>query len=498
METENQSPRRLLWLIVALALLLALGIRLYDLDDPPLDFHPTRQLRNAIVARGLYYAWQPHADPATRALAANLQATIGIYEPPISESLAALGYLIVGGESLAVPRVIHTLIWLLGGGVLFALARRTTSTAGALFALGYYLFLPFGVQASRAFQPDPLMTVGIVFSIYAFYRWSEERSWRWALLAGLTGALAVLIKIVAAYLIGGMAVAGVLYLGWRKNWRNPQVWVLAALMILPPAAFYLGRNPGSSADYFTAWTLSLIHLIADPGFYVRWLSFLSYLMSLALLFLGAVGVLISKSLPRALLLGLWSGYFLYGLTLPYQMYTHDYYHIQLIPVLALSLAPVAELLFEKLNQLERKWRTLSVVIALVALFYPLWTARSTLAARDYRHEPAYWAALGEQIPDDGAVIALTQDYGYRLMYYGWTHVSLWPSGIERELTELRGGDTSKFASEFAERTADKRYFLVTAPSQLAQQPALQATLDENYPLIARGEGYLLYDLEAQK
>ena len=494
MEKQSTPLSMPVRLVLVIFFLLGLGIRLYDLSDPPLDFHPTRQLHSAIVARGIYYAMAPDSDLSTRDQAVSLKATIGAFEPPIIETITAFVYKAMGGENLAIPRIINSLIWLGGGMVLFALSRRMASTTGAVFALGYYLFLPFGVQASRSFQPDPLMTVGVIVSIFAFYRWSEERSWKWAILAGLLSAFAVLVKIMAAYLIAGMAVAAVLYAGLRPNWRNPQVWAMAALMIVPPAGYYLFRDPGSSADYLAGWTLALIHLITDPGFYIRWLSFLSYLMSLALIFLGLVGVLIAKSLPRALLMGLWIGYILYGLTLPYQMYTHDYYHIQLIPVLALSLAPMADLLFEKLNQLQRRWRILFVVIALAAIFYPLWTVRSTLAAQDYHHEPAYWAALGEQIPDDGNVIALTQDYGFRLMYYGWTHVSLWPSGIERDLTELRGGDTSKFESDFAERTADKRYFLITALSQLAQQPALQTMLDENYPVIARGDGYVLYDL----
>ena len=37
----------------------ALTIRLYDLTDPPLDFHPTRQLLSAIKARAIYYRTRP-------------------------------------------------------------------------------------------------------------------------------------------------------------------------------------------------------------------------------------------------------------------------------------------------------------------------------------------------------------------------------------------------------------------------------------------------------
>ena len=37
----------------------ALAIRLYDLTDLPLDFHPTRQLVSFIKARGFYYKTKP-------------------------------------------------------------------------------------------------------------------------------------------------------------------------------------------------------------------------------------------------------------------------------------------------------------------------------------------------------------------------------------------------------------------------------------------------------
>jgi 4-amino-4-deoxy-L-arabinose transferase-like glycosyltransferase len=74
---------------------------------------------------------------------------------------------------------------MIGGLVLFDLARRMISRAGALVTLGYYLLLPFGATVSRTFQPDSLMVMGIILSAWAIYRWSESPTWRWAILAGL-------------------------------------------------------------------------------------------------------------------------------------------------------------------------------------------------------------------------------------------------------------------------------------------------------------------------
>ncbi len=39
---------------MAACFLAALGIRLYDLNDLPLDFHPARQLQSMLKARGMF------------------------------------------------------------------------------------------------------------------------------------------------------------------------------------------------------------------------------------------------------------------------------------------------------------------------------------------------------------------------------------------------------------------------------------------------------------
>ena len=178
----SRWPRWLPLLIV----LLALGavLRFIRLNAPPLDFHSTRQLRNALVARAIYYDLLPGAEPQKRALADAFQRAVGRYEPPISESLAGFTFLLTGGESFAVPRIYATIFWLLAGIALFDMARRMASPPAALIALAYYLVLPFAVQASRSFQPDPLMTSAFVAGVYFLYRWSDQRSWRWAILAG--------------------------------------------------------------------------------------------------------------------------------------------------------------------------------------------------------------------------------------------------------------------------------------------------------------------------
>ncbi|MDP2778615.1 MAG: hypothetical protein Q8O48_13330, partial [Anaerolineales bacterium] len=178
------------------------------------------------------------------------------------------------------------------------------------------------------------------------------------------------------------------------------------------------------------------------------------------------------------------------LTLPFQMYTHSYYHIQLIPIIALGLAVVLNPLVESVAAQGGVGRVGFVALTVAVIGYQAYVAKSVLVAEDFRHEPVYWNEVGEVIPSDGNVIALTQDYGYRLMMYGWRKVSLWP--LTTGLSDIRNADRNT-ADDFAELTEGKQYFLVTAFSQLDKQPGLKEIL-EQYPIAVEGDGYVLYDL----
>ncbi len=476
-----------------LVVLLVLGavLRFVRLNAPPLDFHSTRQLRNSLVARAIYYDLLPGADPQKRALAESFQRAVGRYEPPISESITGFTFLLTGGESFAVPRIYATIFWLLAGIALFDMTRRMTSPGAALVALAYYLVLPFAVQASRSFQPDPLMTAAFVAGMYFLYRWCVERNWKWAVLAGLFLGLAALVKVVIAFLVIGSAVAAVLATLGRSFWRSAQVWAMGALAALPAFGYYVLGHPGRSTEYFFAWTVDLLKLITSPHFYADWLGFVGGLLGLTALLLAAAGTLLTPSPARWLLIGGWIGYLVYGLMLPFQMFTHSYYHIQLIPLVALGLAPIAQVVFNKAETSPRWVQAALAVLVVAAVGYESWAARSALVAENFSDAPGYWRSVGEAIPSGGEVIGLTQDYGYDLMYWGWRKVDLWP--LDTDLSNVKSGGKDP-AAQFAEYTAGEDYFLVTAFGQLEHQPNLKRIL-AGYPVAAQGDGFVLYSLK---
>jgi len=495
----NQRLKRFwLNLLVAVLLLIGLAVRLYGLTDPPLDYQPTRQLMNAIVARGIYYQMLPSADPQEREAAIHLMRAVEQDEPRIENFIVAVTYLAIGGEHVWVARIYSSLFWIVGGIFLFLLARRMISARAATVALGYYLLLPFTILASRSFQVDPMMVMFIILTAYVFYRWGEEQTWKWAICAGLLAGLTILVKVTAAFPLIGMAMGIILsQMGFRRALRSPQVWSIILLAALPGVLYYFIGISSRASSYFGFWNLSLANKLLDPSYYVRWLSFLHGIVDLTIFFLALGGMLMAPPKVRAPLLGMWVGYFVYGLFFPFQIPTHDYYHLMLMPIISLSLSPIAELILDRLSKQAFLWKGIAAVALTFCVVYPAWVGRSAIyvTGNNYRREPPIWAEIGRVLPTDGHVVALTHDYGYRLSYYGWRMPNmLWPTGPDFDLAAARGVTQQDFQSMFADRTNGMRYFLVTLGGELESQANLKEMLYNHYTLISQGDGYWIFDL----
>ena len=189
------GSRKSLIFALTLAFILAIGIRFYDLTDLPLDFAPTRQLFSALKARGMYYAMLPANSDIPqwqKDLAIHQWKTMQAIEPTVIETITALTYRVVD-EHLWIARIYSSLFWVLAGILLFLLAKELAGASGAFISLLFYLFLPYGVIASRTFQPDPLMVALVVAGAWATYRWANVRIWKWAVAAGILNGLAIFV-----------------------------------------------------------------------------------------------------------------------------------------------------------------------------------------------------------------------------------------------------------------------------------------------------------------
>lgn len=199
---------------------------------------------------------------------------------------------------------------------------------------------------------------------------------------------------------------------------------------------------------------------------------------------------------RIFLYGLWGSYILFGLFFNYHIATHDYYHLPLIPIVGLSLAPLGDWFFGRLAEsTPQRWTRVAVYLLLIfGLFSVAWDARNQMKAVDYRPEAAMWAEIGEQFEANARIVALTQNYGSRLEYWGWQGSLNWPHVGDGAFTNVRGGATS-FDERFDRFASKMSYFLVTDFDEFDRQPELKERLFNFYPILFEGDGYLIFDLK---
>ncbi|MGE5224776.1 MAG: ArnT family glycosyltransferase [Omnitrophica WOR_2 bacterium] len=497
------EKRIILAAALAILFILALAIRLDDLNDLPLDFHPTRQLWSALLARGMYYESLPSLPTWMRQPALAQYKSEEVLEPRIMETLAVIGYRLTGGENLWIPRFLSILFWLLGGIPLFLLARSLTSEEGAFVALSFYLILPYAIESSRIFQPDPLMVALLIAACWAFYRWYEVPTWKNAVLAGVLAALAIFSKVVAVFpLMGGMAGLLLAGRGVKKTLRDPQVWATGFLALFPTVAYLLygylisGELARRSGGRFFP------DLLVSPFFYLRWENKIGFIMGHALLVLALIGVLLyTRRTKRFFILGLWLGYIVYGLAFNHHISTHDYYSMPLIPIAALSLAPVGDMLLKRLAAVAgpgagRSLFSAAVVgLMLMGMILVDWDVHKSFKQVDYRSLAYAYQAVGEAVKHKNTVVALTEDYGYRLAYWGFLNTNVWPSYGDLNYMKQISGKTPDFSQLFKTYTAGKEYFVVTWTAELDLQPDLRTKLYDHYPIFTEGQGYVIFDLK---
>lgn len=492
----NFQERPWLWkTALVAALLAAFGLRLINLKNPPLDFNGTRQLFSALKARGMYYQYATNVPEATRRLAISL-GNVGSVEPPVLDTIVAQTYRLTG-EYLWIARIYSSFFWVIAGLGLFLLIREFASTSAAMISTLFYLFVPFGVIASRAFMPDPLMVCLVVFSLWALFRWQTTASWKWALAFGVLAGAALFVKNLSAFiLVGGFA--GILLgaKGLKRSLRDPQVWTMAALMVLPVGIYMLyGIMKLHMAGQFALRFFPKMWI--DPAFYFRWAFTVNANIGWTAVLLAALSVFLADpKRERPLLIGLWVGYFLFGMTFSYHFFSHDYYQLSFIPVVAISMSLGLKLFFERFYKLSPGLfpRLVLVAVVLVGIAIPAWYTRDLIVKANYQQEPKFWAGIGDKLGHDARVIGLTQDYGYRLAYWGWQGSAAWFTSADLGLRYLAGQNVDLLQT-FQHDTAGKQYFLVTMFGELDKEPTIKDLLYKNYPVYAQTDEYIIFDLQ---
>jgi len=238
-------------------------------------------------------------------------------------------------------------------------------------------------------------------------------------------------------------------------------------------------------------------MLLEPTFYLMWLHKIGSLFNLALVIFAVGSIALFPKNSRWLLIGLWLGYILEGMTVPSLITSHIYYNLYLTPIIALCLAGGSAVLLSKVSEQGVLWRLLVIAALLVGAGDAAIFARKEIHDVDFSQEPAFWQQLSDQLPNDGKIIGLLEDYNGRMNVYGWRYVAQYPYSFDFAMDELSGRKVDLSADNwdlFKSKTEGYDYFLVTLMSEFDAQPYLRNILYNDYPIVMQGDRYVLFDL----
>jgi hypothetical protein len=237
--------------------------------------------------------------------------------------------------------------------------------------------------------------------------------------------------------------------------------------------------------------------------------------------------MLSKGAPRSLLVGMWTGYFVYGLVFTYTIHTHDYWNLMLVPIVALSLGPGADKLFGLLSRKDAvshliRYGSVAAVVSMafvILICFQAWARKDgfsglkhrlkavvpvigisrwtgSFITSDYGKQIRTYRRIGDLVNHSTRTVFLSDYYGKPLRYHGEICGFPWPQTTDLQASKLQ---------KLPELTVEERltmitkrngceYFIVTERMEFERQPALKALLTEAYPLFAEGTDFLIFDL----
>lgn len=476
--------------VATLMVVCGAGLRVAGLTDPPLDFHPTRQYRSAIIARGYSLDLLGDLVPEARhvaELAARGQPPI---EPPIMEYLAARVYHVIGREDLAWARALSVLAWSLGGLALFWLALQVVIAPAALAAVAVWTFLPFAIRASQSFQPDPLMAALMALTLAAAVRHRRSPAIWAAVLFACALTAALVVKAVVVFFLGPALIALILF--GDGSIRTKAVAAVVAIAATAPAAYYYATLP-LATDYGP-----FLQLLTGPQFWRDWAAMLDRVVSWPLMIAALAGAAVATGELRRLLAALFAGYFTFGIVFTHHIHTHDYYSLPLIAVVALGVGALVDRIARTLPEWSR-----TAAAAVVGVSCLAW---GTLSVADDRRserpaalraEAARYAHIGQVVGHSTRVLALDGAYGFPLVYHGHMLTTHWPLSGDLAMMSLTGETAGPAADRLRSSGAD--FFVGTIQPHFDAQPDLREALERQHPLLERDGvperwAFVVYDL----
>jgi hypothetical protein len=456
-----------------------------------------REYTSAIFSRLFFFDENPAVESWRRDLARITMDRQPVLEPPVTEYLVAGLFRLAGHEDLRYARFLTSVFWLVGGLVMYILARGFLSSGEAVIATGYYLLLPMSVLISRSYQPDALMMLLYLTSLACIWRYFQRASVARILLAGGLTGITLLARPLVAFALAAAFISLVVWklaTGQRVVVSHLILFGLVSLAL--PLAYYGNGIVGAG---FMRWKINdsfRPFLFARRQFWTGWMTLAIGVTGLGALVAALLGFpLLRNGAAQALIAGLAGGYLLFGLAFTYHIHTHPYYHIQLIPIVAICLAPALHHLIKALVQLRSRWWLAPAVLATLIMLYLNHKAIQTPLYAAVVEDPAIAQEVGSLVQHSSRTVFVARHYGIPLQYMGEFTGAAWQVKIEDPFYRWPGDQELSVETRIAALDFTPEYYVITALDEAHRRHQdLLDYLTDNCQSLARGEKYWVFYL----
>ena len=491
---------------VLLIIFVGIIIRLINIDMPLLEGAITRQLQTAETAYNFFseglniFLPKLHVFPEPRYY---------ILEFPIYSGIVGLLFKIFGphdflGRLVSVFAFAGTVwfIWLIS-------SRRFNDSIGRAAAF-IFSFLPLSIIFTRGFQPDPL---ALFFSTAAFYFFSEFYSERekWFGLACGFSALAFLSKQTYAFILLPMCLFA-FYRNGRRTLKNFRVYFLVVISLTPALLWtWHGKQINLEfPNYFTGPNLKYelwfnVEYFLRYDFYKNIFSWLTGVILTPIGFsLFILGLFVKFNRDSDQLILFWLiGVIVYNLLLPLHAFTHEYYHLALLPPASITIAKAWWYFFERKEGYQGFHLKYFKIVALM-IFSISVAGYSSSGFRLPSSVKNFWQntkTLNQNTLDDDRLIVMDRRFLYYGKNKGWVfhpETYHYKEVIEYyEKDENISANPINYLETLRRNGAD--YFFATKIEALEAIPTLAKHLRKKYPVTAEIEGInVLFNLKQKK
>lgn len=410
-------------IIFLVIILLGLGLRLWRINIPLLEFQPSRQVQTAEITKNLFLDHFNILQPTVTYLGPGKVPFI--IEFPGYNFIVSLIYFANGSVNEIFGRLFSILGWIMGVFLLFKIAEELLDKRAALIAVLFYTLSPISVLVSRSFQPDQWMLTFSLGSIYCFIKFKTSKRVGLFVLSAFLASISALLKIPSLIFTVFPIVLFILFLRESRKILYSTIY-LSTSVALPAIwyiyAFILNKHGLTTQGAFSFFNYFNPYLFLKYKYYATVFGDEYTLVILPIgIILFTVGLFIKyKGLQRFVYFWL-LGVISYFLIFNNPVMVHEYYHLPFLPIASIFIAVGFMTVVETFKKMRR------LVIAFLSLLiilncFPYILSRAYKPIDRFKMVPLVGEKV-QQLTNKGDLIIGSMDSGPSLVYYskrnGW-------------------------------------------------------------------------------